>query len=113
MLERQNLLDGRAACPIPQRTAHEQRCILAPPSESRKNRFPLSRLRVSSATYREVQAGLWRRENDAENSTGLPRRRCYVLSERQPGDSRGVEYHAGLMSEAGGMRHGGERTATY
>src|SRR4029079_9248925 len=101
-LERQNLLDGRAACPIPQRTAHELRRVLVPPAESRKNRFPLSRLQVSSATCREVRVGLWRRENDAENSTGLPRRRCYVLTERQPGDSSGVEYHAGLKSESGG-----------
>jgi hypothetical protein len=100
--ETQNLLDGRAACPIPRRAAHKLRRSLAPSSESYKNRFPLSRLRVSSPTVGEVEAGLWRRENRAENSTGLPRRRCYVLSERQPGDSSGVEYHAGLKSESGG-----------
>jgi len=36
-------------------------------------------LRVLSLTVGEVAAGLWRRQNCAENSTGGVRRQCYVL----------------------------------
>jgi hypothetical protein len=100
--ESENLLDGRDACPIPRRFARNHRQVLATACQSHKNRFPVSRLRVLSPTYGEVPGGLWRRQNCAENSTGGVRRQCYVLSERLPGDSSGVEYHSGLTSESGG-----------
>src|SRR6476620_4194468 len=100
--ESENLLDGRDACPIRRRFARNPRQVLATACESHKNRFPVSRLRVLSPTYGEVPGGLWRRQNCAENSTGGVRRRCYVFSERLPGDSSGVEYHSGLISESGG-----------
>jgi hypothetical protein len=98
----ENLLDGRDACPIPRRFARNPREFFALACESHKNRFPVSLLRVLSPTYGEVPGGLWRRQNCAENSTGGVRRRCYVLDERLPGDSSGVEYHSGLRSESGG-----------
>ena len=82
--------------------ARNPREFFALACESHKNRFPVSLLRVLSPTYGEVPGGLWRRQNCAENSTGGVRRRCYVLDERLPGDSSGVEYHSGLRSESGG-----------
>src|SRR6476660_10563718 len=109
----ENLLDGRAACPIPQHGERKPPRLLAFISQSHENRFPVSRLRVGLPTNGEVADALWRRRNCAEISTGLGRRQCYVLGERLPSDASGVEYHFGRTSEAGGMRHGGERTATY
>jgi len=100
--ESENLLDGRDACPIHRRFARNPRQALPTARQSHKNRFPVSRLRVLSPMLGEVAAGLWRRQNCAENSTGGVRRRCYVLSERLPGDSSGVEYHSGLISDSGG-----------